>query len=140
QLEVIDNEVTYKVGDCDIEYEGGTLTVRLAPRKILFRASFKSPVLNISSGLFFYNGIHVRVHPSGIYLLKITPAKDLKWQQGVSGCEAAFCRVGILIGRDSQGTGAAVMHSAQTRLIPTPDGGYREIDESELDPIDPSVL
>lgn len=80
-LQVIDNQLTYSVGNWDVEFVGSTLTVREGLGKIFVEVEFLPPnLVRVPRGRLRYNGIEVEIRPDSLLVMNNSTL--------MSGCEA----------------------------------------------------
>ena len=100
-LRIVNNQLVYTVSPWDIQLTGRNLVIREAQRKILVDISFNVPnKIVINRGRFLLNGVEVFIRPE--HLLVTNNATVL------SRCSAVDCAVGLRIGQDPRGLGAAI--------------------------------
>lgn len=93
-LTIIDNALTYSVGEWDIDWVGRTLTIREALKAIRLQLRFDPPNrVTVTRGVLRHNGIEVWVSEDGVFL----PANNFL----LSEAEAEDKDVLLSLGQDS---------------------------------------
>jgi hypothetical protein len=121
-LQIVDSELSYKVDNFDVQFEGSTLTLRYAAKNILFQFSLEPPIFRIKRGEFHWNGIHAIIKDDALLVLNSL--------NSFARCGAAYTNVAFEIGRPN-GRGACFSSHARNRVF-FREGRPIEVDESEV--------
>jgi trigger factor len=99
-LVIEENRIIYSMAAWDVEFAGKTLTVREAVSEILFEVEFVPPSgLVINRAHLLCNGIELLVRPSHVYVLNSDTI--------LKKCQLDYCQIGLQLGRNQRGLGAA---------------------------------
>jgi hypothetical protein len=95
-LIIRENSLVYRTVVWDIKFQGHTLTVREAVRKILFEIEFRPPhELVINRARLLCNGVEILVRKSHVFVVNS--------QQLLVRCESTNNDIGLQLGRNSRG-------------------------------------
>jgi len=101
-LTIVGNCLAYRTETWDIDFQGNTLTVREAARKIFFEITFEPPnQITISRARLLCNGVEIIVRQSHIF---VANSGNLFVRNKVENCA-----IGLQIGRNQRGLGGAMM-------------------------------
>jgi len=92
-LIIRENELTYRTATWDVEFQGRTLILREAVRRILFEIEFKPPrEVVIKRARLLCNGVEILVRKSHLFVVNS--------QTILTGRAAVNCNVGLQVGRN----------------------------------------
>jgi trigger factor len=125
-LVIRDNELAFRTATWDIEFQARTLSVREAPRKILFEIEFIPPrEVVITRARLLCNGVETLVRTSHLFVANS--------QTVLMGCSASDCDVGLQLGRNHRGLCAGFsIDPAVLSRYPTPDAEVRRRERQAL--------
>lgn len=100
-LTIVGNVLAYRTETWDIVFQGNTLTVREAARKIFFEVAFEPPnQITINRARLLCNGVEILVRESHIF---VANSGNLLVRNKVENCA-----IGLQIGRNQRGLGSAM--------------------------------
>jgi len=100
-LTIVGNWLAYRTETWDIDFQGNTLTVREAARRIFFEVAFEPPnQITINRARLLCNGVEILVRESHIFVVN---SGNL-----LVGNKVENCAIGLQIGRNQRGLGGAM--------------------------------
>jgi len=101
-LTIVGNCLVYRTETWDIDFQGNTLTVREAARKIFFEITFEPPnQITVNRARLLCNGVEIIVRQSHIF---VANSGNLFVRNRIDNCA-----IGIQIGRNQRGLGAGML-------------------------------